>query len=333
MSSDPTTKDLNAFLDHFDKTTVLVIGDLMLDRYMYGTVSRLSPEAPVPVVDIIHEVYRLGGAGNAITNIRLLRGNVIPAGVVGDDWFGRQLIGLLNQDAIDTTGIIECTERPTTVKTRVIAEQHHMLRLDREIRNPISSVHEDAILHFLQDSIASVDAILISDYNKGVITRTLLGKIISLAEKSDKPVIVYPKIENSFDYKGVHTFITTLENAVQLTEIKQINETSIRNLGQWLLTRLESDHLLILRGKEGMSLFDKNGNVTHISPIPTEFTNISGTIDTVACIIALSLHSCNNHLSENIVRLANIGAGIAPVHTEPYSITQKDLRSKIKDYV
>jgi len=321
---------LNNILEHFNKTTVLVIGDLMLDRYMYGNVSRLSPEAPVPLVDISHEIYRLGGAAHAGEIIHGLGGDVVTVGVIGNDWFGRQLTGLLKEDAINTTGITECNDRPTTVKTRIIAERQYILRLDREIRSPLSQVQESALLRFLQDTIVSVDVILISDYNKGIITKTVLKEIIALSKKYDKPIVVYPKIDQSFDYKGIHTFITTLENAVELTKIRQINETSIRNIGQWLLSSLECQFILISRGKEGMTLFDKKGSVTHVPPVTKDVIPVTGNIDTVACITALSLSSCNNNLTADIVRLANVGADIVPGHLESTVITQTDIRLSLK---
>ncbi|MGB7994212.1 bifunctional heptose 7-phosphate kinase/heptose 1-phosphate adenyltransferase, partial [Methanoregula sp.] len=316
-------------VDRFSETTVLVIGDLMLDRFIYGTVSRLSPEAPVPLVEETHETYRLGGAANAVANIHNLGGKVLVSGIVGNDWFGRQLIGLLKQDGIETAGVLECNERPTTVKSRVIAGKQHLLRLDREIRTPISADFENKILASVHAIIGSVDVILVSDYNKGVVTRSLLEGLIACAKKSDTPVIVYPKIGPSCDYLGVSVFIIPLENAVEMTGIKQINETSIRNMGQWLLTRLECDSILITRGREGLSLFDKNGDVTHLSKTPSSGETM--TMDTIASVIALALPSGQNHVNADIVRLAAIGSSIASASREPGVISRKDLMDHIRE--
>ncbi|MGA2105707.1 MAG: PfkB family carbohydrate kinase [Methanoregula sp.] len=331
MSVDPENAALMRIVDRFSETTVLVIGDLMLDRFIYGTVSRLSPEAPVPLVEETHETYRLGGAANAVSNIHMLGGHVLVSGIVGNDWFGRQLTGLLKQDGIDTAGVLECNERPTTIKSRVIAGKQHLLRLDREIRTPISTDFENKILASVHAIIGSVDVILVSDYNKGVVTRSLLEGLIACAKKSDIPVIVYPKIGPSCDYLGVSVFIIPLENAVEMTGIKQINETSIRNMGQWLLTRLECDSILITRGKEGMSLFDKNGDVTHLSSQKTPSPGEAMTMDTIASVIALALPSGQNHVNADIVRLAAIGSSIASASREPGVISRKDLMDHIRE--
>ena len=329
MSADPENAALMSIVDRFSETTVLVIGDLMLDRFIYGTVSRLSPEAPVPLVEETHETYRLGGAANAVSNIHMLGGHVLVSGIVGNDWFGRQLTGLLKQDGIDTAGVLECNERSTTVKSRIIAGKQHLLRLDRELRTPISDDIENKILESVHAIIGSVDVILVSDYNKGVVTRSLLEGLIACAKKADIPVIVYPKIGPSCDYQGVSVFITPLENAVEMTGIKQINETSIRNMGQWLLTRLECDGILITRGKEGMSLFDKNGDVTHLSKTPSSGETM--TMDTIASVIALALPSGQDHVNADIVRLAAIGSSIASASREPGVISRKDLMDHIRE--
>jgi len=315
-------------IEQFKKSSVLVIGDLMLDRYLNGTMSRISPEAPAPLIDITSENFRLGGAANAIKNICALGGNVLGVGVVGDDWFGKRLIGLLKQENVDTTCVIEIKERPTTVKTRVIAGQQQIIRLDRECKDPVPDVYCQSILEFISKNIELVDAILISDYNKGVITNKLLKGSIELGKKFKKPIIVYPKIEHYLDYKGVTIVITDLEKAGSITGIRQINETSIRNMGQWLLTHLECEYVLITRGKEGVSLFQKNGCVTHIPSIADEVRNITGTVDTVASIITLSLASGISNIIDS-THLANIAVGIIVGKREVIAVTQDELKHKI----
>src|SRR5208337_4080534 len=176
-------------------------------------------------------------------------------------------------------------------KTRVIAGQQQIIRLDQESIEPISDGYSQSILDFISKNIEHVDIILISDYNKGVVTNNLLKGAIDLANKFKKPIIVYPKVEHFLDYKGVTIVITDLEKAGSVTGIRQINETSIRNMGQWLLTHLECEFVLIIRGKEGLSLFEKNGRVTHTPSIAKEMRNVTGIVDTVASVITLSLAS------------------------------------------
>lgn len=274
---------------NFANTTVLVIGDFMLDRYIYGQVSRISPEAPVPLVDITHEEMQLGGAANAVRNICAFGGNAIAAGIVGDDWFGKKLIRLFEDTGINAEGLLVSKERPTTVKTRIIAESQHIIRFDKENRDPISSELEDELIRFIEQKIGTVDAILIADYNKGVITSTLLSRLLSLSIKSDKPLVVYPKLSSTCYYRGVTLAITTRENACAITGIRQINETSMRNMGYWLLSHLESRNVLIVQNRNEFFLFNENREMTQIITQKNEPQNITSEIDTIAGLIALSL--------------------------------------------
>ena len=322
------SEEQKKIIEQFDRASVLVIGDLMLDRYLNGTMSRISPEAPAPLIDITSERFRLGGAANAIHTICTLGGKVSAVGVVGDDWFGKRLIGLLKQEKVDTTCVLEIKERPTTVKTRVIAGQQQIIRLDRENKDAITDEYSQTILDFISKNIERVDVILISDYNKGVVTNTLLKGAIDLAKKFKKPIIVYPKVEHFLDYQGVTIVITDLEKAGLVTGIRQINETSIRNMGQWLLTHLECEFVLITRGKEGLSLFEKNGSVTHMPSIAREVRNVTGSVDTVASVITLSLASGISTMIDS-THLANIAAGIVVEKPEARTVTRDELQHKI----
>ena len=323
-------EELKEMIEHFGKTHVLVIGDLMLDKFIQGTVSRVSPEAPVPVVDVVSEIFRPGGAANAISNIRALGGNVIAVGVIGDDWNGRKLIDLLKQDGVDTKCIIVSKERPTTVKTRIIAEQQQIVRIDREKRNAIDNEETKTILDFLNKKINDVDAILISDYDKGAVTNGLLGSLIPLAKKFGKPVIVHPKVAHFLDYKGVTIINSNLERASAVTGISQINETSIRNLGQWLLTQLECEYVLITRRKDGMTLFEKSGGVKHIPAIAKEVYNVTGVGagDTVTSVITLSLASGVTNMANSAI-LANIAAGIVVGKLGSATVTRDELKKEL----
>jgi len=322
------SEEIKKIVGQFDKVSILVIGDIMLDRYLFGTMSRISPEAPAPLIDITSESFRLGGAANAINAICTLGGKVRAVGVVGDDWFGKRLIKLLKQEDVDTTGVIEIKERSTTVKTRVIAEQQQIIRLDRENRDAINEAYTQSILDYLRKNIEYVDGILISDYNKGVVTNKLLNGAIDLAKKFEKPTIVYPKVEHFLDYKGITIIVTDLEKASSVTGIRHINETSIRNMGQWLLTHLECEFVLITCEKDGMSLFEKNGGVKHIPLSVMEVRNVTGTIDTVASLIALSLASGVSNMVDS-VHLASIAAGIVLQKPGRISVSQDEIKRQI----
>jgi len=318
---------LKEIVEQFDKAHVLVIGDFMLDKFIQGTVSRLSPEAPVPVVDVVSEIFRPGGAANAISNIGALGGNAVAVGVIGDDWNGRKLTDLLKQYGVDTECIIVSKERPTTVKTRIIAEQQQIVRIDREKRDAINYEDTKTILDFLNEKINDVDAILISDYDKGVVTNRLVEGLMPLAKKFDKPVIVHPKVVHFLDYKGATIVNSNLERASTVTGISQINETSIRNMGQWLLTQLECEYVLITRGNDGMSLFERSGGVTHIPAAVNEVYDVVGVGagDTVTSVIALSL-ACGVTNMVNSAILANMAAGIVVGKQGSAAVTRDELK-------
>ena len=322
--------NLNEIIENFDKVTVLVIGDFMLDRFIYGEVSRISPEAPVPLIDISHEVLQLGGAANAVKIISSLGGKTIAVGIVGDDWFGKRLTRLFEDTGINVDGIQECMDRPTTVKTRLIVGNQQLIRFDRENRNPISADLEDVLVNFVEQRIESVDVILISDYNKGVITRILIDRLVSMNKKYNKPVVVYPKLDPSFNYKGVTLALINQESACSITGIKQINETSVRNMGNWLLSHLESQNVLIIRGQQGMSLFDEMGNVMQVPNTAKEHHTLTGMIDTIAGLISLSLPAYKSDIRETL-HLVDIGRKIMSRKTEDCTVTQQEIVQILKE--
>ena len=178
----------------------------MLDRYMWGSVSRISPEAPVPVVDMETEQVRLGGASNVAKNIRSLGGEAFLVGVIGADNSGKQLSELLQENDVLPEGIIVDPSRPTTVKTRVIAHNQHVVRIDRESKTNISFTIQNKILEILRHTLPSLDGILIEDYNKGVIAKSLIKSLVDLAIEQDKIITVDPKFHNFFEYKNVTVF-------------------------------------------------------------------------------------------------------------------------------
>lgn len=320
-------EELKKVVERFESARILAIGDVMLDRFILGTVSRISPEAPVPVVDLTSETFKPGGAANAINNIRALGGEVIAVGIIGDDVSGKKLIDLLKQSGINTEGIIVIQNRPTIVKTRIIAGQQQIVRIDREKRDCLDNEWVQKILGFVNTKIDDIDAILISDYDKGVITNKLLEDIIPLAKKYNKPVIVDPKVEHFLDYKGVTIVTPNIKEASAATGISPINETSIRNMGQWLLTQLECDTVLITRGKNGMSLFEKDGDVTHIPTVAREVFDVTGAGDTVTGVVALCL--AVGAVMADAAIIANTAAGIVVGKLGTATATKEELKHQL----
>lgn len=319
---------MNEIINSFNGTNILAIGDLMLDQYLYGTVTRISPEAPVPIVNIDKEVCELGGAANAVNNINSLGGIVEAVGVIGKEDAGRTLLNLLEERNVNTDGIILSDDRPTTVKTRVIGNGSHIVRLDKETIKTIGIETSKEIIEHVRNRIEKYDGILISDYDKGLITPYLLNKLIPLANSHDIPIVVNSKIENLTHYKNVNVIISDLYKASQAIGIKPINETSIRNIGQWMLTHLDCRGVLITRGKKGMSVFDKDGNVKHLSSALKDISNITGVEDTITGVMALAVANGSDITDAAII--ANAAATVVLGKTGKYTISKEELLKQIQ---
>src|SRR5438093_10602448 len=201
-------------LNRFSGKTILIIGDLMLDEFIWGKVCRISPEAPVPVVEVSEETYRLGGSGNVAANIRALDGTPIPIGVIGQDSVGDQVVNLVHLSGIDISGLLR-NNRATTVKTRIIAHSQQVVRADRESKQPVSSdVTAEVVTRFLRH-LPSASAVIVSDYNKGVVSAKVLSGILPQARSAAVPVFVAPKIEHADYYRPI-TIITPNQRQAEL---------------------------------------------------------------------------------------------------------------------
>ena len=319
---------MNNIINKFNGTNILAIGDLMIDQYLYGTVTRISPEAPVPIVNIDKEVCELGGAANAVNNINSLGGLVEAVGVIGKEDSGRVLLNLLKEINVNTDGIILSDERPTTVKTRVIGNGSQILRLDKETRKTIGTETSNEIIEHIRNRIKTYDAILISDYDKGLITPYLLSKLIPLANSHDIPIVVNSKIENLTHYKNVAIIISDLDKVSQVVGIKPINETSIRNIGQWMLTHLDCKGVLITRGKKGMSVFEKEGKVKHLSTDSKEVSDITGVEDAITGVMALAVANGSGVIEAAVI--ANAAATIVLGKAGTYTLSKEELLRQIQ---
>lgn len=324
------TDDLQAIVKKFSNVRILVIGDLRLDIFIRGSLTRISDEAPVPVLDFTSETVRPGGAGNAISNIRALGGDVVAIGVIGDDPEGMQLKTQLSGMGADTSGILTCGNRRTTQKTRIIAEkkEHHILRIDRNNSAEIDTGSSEILLQSIERVIDAIDTILISDYDDGMITTELLEKLIPLAKSKGKTIVIDSKAEHFADYRDVDIVKVNHQVASQITGIAIINETSLRNIGQWMLTQLGSDYVLITQGDEGMTLFDKRGAVFHIPSIADELKEVTGVADTVAAVLALAL-SVDRHKMAEAAVLANTTAGIKVGKMGIATVSRDELLEKL----
>lgn len=291
----------------FKQTGILVIGDLMVDRYIWGKVKRISPEAPVPVVEVTNEDLLLGGAANVAHNILSLGGRVYVAGTVGTDYMGKILIDRFRESGIGTDGIVIDKDRPTTVKTRVIAHSQQVVRFDKEMKSDISHATLSLIVDYVKTCLPEIKGIIISDYCKGLITRALIKRILDLTD-SKKIVSVDPKIGHFNFYNGVSLITPNVNEASFGSGIDIVDEKTLITAGKTLLKKLRCKAVILTRGDEGMSLFEKSGKVTHIPTCAREVFDVSGAGDTVIAAITLS-HSAGATLREAVI-IGNHAAGV-----------------------
>ncbi len=313
---------MKELFNKFSKTGILVVGDLMVDQYIYGKVKRISPEAPVPVVEVNEETLLLGGAANVAHNVQSLGGKVFIAGSIGRDDVGKILTNKLKEIGFDTDGIVVDGKRPTTVKTRVIAHSQQVVRFDREIKSDISRSTMSLILDYIKSCLPQIKGIIISDYCKGLITKGLIKKIIELAGPK-RFVTVDPKIGHFNYYKGVSLITPNIYEASFGSGIDINDEKTLHEAGKLLLKKLQCKAVMITRGDEGMSLFEKNGKVTHIPTCAQEVYDVSGAGDTVIATLTLS-HASGATLKDSAI-IANHAAGVVVTKVGTAVVTQKDI--------
>ena len=273
----------------FGDHSILVVGDVMLDRYLWGTVSRISPEAPVPVIELSGESTRLGGAANVATNIVSLGAKARVLGVVGDDESGRQLVSEIEKRGVSRSSILTDPGRPTTVKTRIIAHSQQVVRTDLERRNDVDETLEAKLIGAIRESLPGSDAVVVSDYGKGVLTDRVLKCVIQEAGALRVPICVDPKETRLLSYVGV-TVITPNQHEAGFAYGRRIvDEETLAEVGWGLSKKLNCDGVLITRGERGMSLFEKSGEYTHFPTVARDVFDVTGAGDTVVSAFALAL--------------------------------------------
>lgn len=294
-----------AILSNFNKLKIAVVGDIMLDDYLIGSVERVSPEAPVPVVLIKKEKFVLGGAGNVINNLSTLGVKTYCYGIVGDDIDGDKLLRTMKIKGVDISGIIKSEERPTIVKRRILGGNQQLLRIDWENTTNIDDLLEDTILENIRRNINDIDAIILSDYNKGVLTPRLSREIIKMAKKNKIIITVDPKPSNIKNYIGASSMTPNKKEAflcLKNSDIKKIDEVGIK-----IREMLKLDNLLITRSEEGVSLYDEKG-ITSIPTFAKEVFDVTGAGDTVISVYTLAKSA--GATWEEAAKIANTAAGI-----------------------
>ncbi len=309
-------------IDKFKDLRVLVIGDLMLDEYLWGKVDRISPEAPVPVVAVEKESHTLGGAGNVINNLSAMGAKVFAMGIVGTGQAGRDVLKKLEALSVDVTGVIREPDRPTTRKTRIIASSQQMLRIDREIRRRISAHTLEALTRIIAGYINKMDLVIISDYDKGLVTRELVARIVELAKKSDVMTLADPKSMDFSKYMGVTVLTPNKKEAAIAAGIRIQTPEEMEEAAEKLMALAGLEKLLITCGKAGMVLYETGKPAVAIASKARQVFDVSGAGDTVISLLGLGLAS--GATFKSAAGLANLAAGIvvAKVGTATASIDE-----------
>jgi rfaE bifunctional protein kinase chain/domain len=311
---------------------IAVIGDVMLDKYVYGDVNRISPEAPVQVVDVNKTEYKLGGAANVANNIKTLDAEPVLIGVIGDDLDGDMFLETLRKQKITRDGIFKDVSRPTTAKTRVIAHAQHIIRIDHEVKQDVMGKVFKSILNFLKSNLQSFECIVLQDYNKGVLSKNFIHEIISICNRAGKHVLVDPKFDNFFEYKSVTVFKPNRKEIQDVMGVRIDGEDACIEIGKRLINIINCDWLILTRGEKGMMLFDKEDGKTVVHNIPTKarrVADVSGAGDTVISTLAVALIG-GARIKEAIV-LANQAAGLVCEEVGIVPIYKKTLIESFKD--
>ena len=312
----------------FKGKKVLVIGDLLLDQFIWGDVSRISPEAPVPVVWVKNDSFMPGGACNVANNVAALGGEVSIIGLVGEDEKAEMLKRLLAERGISTDGIITDKNRPTILKTRVIANHQQVVRIDREDVNHISNDQINRIKEYLKQNIKSLDGIIIEDYGKGMITPALLKVVVPMAKEYNKIVAVDPKESHFSYYKGVTVITPNHHEARNAVGFAIKDEKTLKKAGEKMLKDLKAKVILITLGENGMMVFEKDKNPKKIPTLAREVFDVSGAGDTVIAVYTLSLISGGSSITA--AHISNCAAGIVVEREGTAVVNRDELLARLK---
>jgi rfaE bifunctional protein kinase chain/domain len=322
-------RELLPYLENFSRLRLLVLGDIMQDIFIWGSVKRISPEAPVPVVRVERETAMLGGAANVAHNLVSLGARVSLAGVIGRDQGGTTLLAGLKKIGVDTSGVAREGSRPTSVKTRIIAHSQQVVRYDKEVAAAISASSEDKILARLESLIKKAGVVVISDYAKGFITASIARKAISWARKARKPVIVDPKIPNLQFYRRASVITPNHFEAAEAAGMETETDPGVARAGRMLLKKMQCQAVLITKGEAGMSLVEVNKPCRHIPAEAREVFDVTGAGDTVISTFALGVGSGMNYY--HAACLANIAAGIGVAKLGTSVVSLEELRMVLEN--
>jgi D-beta-D-heptose 7-phosphate kinase/D-beta-D-heptose 1-phosphate adenosyltransferase len=307
----------------FEGRRIIVLGDLMLDEFIWGRVRRISPEAPVPIVEVERQSRAIGGAGNVVSNLVALGAAAFPLGAVGDDGDAVRLRSEFETLGVDQHGIITDSSRPTTMKTRIIAHNQQVVRADRESRKPIPAPIEDLLISRFNDLLRSADGLIVSDYNKGLLTERLLSQVLHSSRDAGLTACLDPKTRNFSAYQPITILTPNNQEAGEAAGVEIVDDATLVEAGRKLLASLECKAVLITRGEEGMSLFAADGEVTHIPTVAREVYDVTGAGDTVIAALTLALASGASYVEA--ATIANHAAGVVVGKLGTATVTRSEL--------
>jgi D-beta-D-heptose 7-phosphate kinase/D-beta-D-heptose 1-phosphate adenosyltransferase len=324
MSLDP---DLSATLDALASARVLVVGDIMLDRFVYGTVERISPEGPVPVLRVEREEVSLGGAGNVLRNLRALGCEAAVAGVIGEDAAGDELRRLIAEAAASQDFLVTLAERPTTIKERHVAGARQLLRADRESGHPLPEAAAAALLEAALGALADFDALVLSDYGKGALPPGLLAALIEAASTAGRPVVVDPRGRDYGDYWGASVATPNRRELEAATGLPAADDAEVAAACRELMERCGLGAVLATRSEKGMTLVASDGAVTHLPATAREVYDVTGAGDTVVAVLGAAL-AAGRPLAE-AAQLANAAAGLAVGKLGTAAVSRTELQQAL----
>ena len=326
-----STSKAKKIIRNFSKGKILVIGDLMLDIFLWGTVDRISPEAPVPVVKVQRQSYMAGGAVNVASNISSLKGECLLAGLLGNDDVGLKLIKKAKKDGVKLDCVIKSNKYTTTVKSRVIAQHQQVVRFDQEQHNTIDSKQKNKWFRKISRAIEYVDAIIVEDYGKGVVDQDLINFLIKESSEKRKMIAIDPRMGSNYDFTGATIITPNIAEALYFSGYdtkKELKNRDYKAIGKQLCAKWKCDVVLVTLGENGMMLIKKTGQVLTIPAVAREVYDVSGAGDTVIGTFMLALAS--KVQIEEAAWLANEAAGVVVGKLGTATVSQKELLERFR---
>ncbi len=319
--------ELLSIIEKFSAVKVLVVGDVMLDRYCWGSVRRISPEAPVPVVNLERTSLVAGGAANVAANVAGLGAEAFLIGVVGQDEEAGLMSEILGEINVSPEYLLNVKKRPTTIKTRIVAHNQHVVRIDQETSLPLDSADEKKLIRLIEQTIAKVGVIVISDYAKGVVTENLVSRLITKARELNKPVLIDPKGREYGKYRGATLLTPNRQEAAAACNLETDGQDLVGKAGRQLLKSLSVSAILITQGEKGMTLFRQNKSSYHLDALARKVFDVTGAGDTVVASLGTAV-GAGADLAE-AAEIANIAAGLVVEEIGTTAINIKKLKTAL----